>query len=216
VRSERVTALHGSYSPVVSALVGRIVHETEQRLLTERGLHSNALYDAFVRARRRAKGPLVAVDATTMLVNTSAGTVVASADREQLWHWARSGVGTRLAAGTTLDLESGATAIRCEQVFDGPDRVGALIWLTPASQQSLPARYAYAYSLTASERSIAEHVAAGLTNRETAAALFISTHTVDYHLRQIFRKLNLQSRVELARLIANERLQRPVERRVPN
>ncbi|HEX5121488.1 MAG TPA: LuxR C-terminal-related transcriptional regulator [Pseudonocardiaceae bacterium] len=57
--------------------------------------------------------------------------------------------------------------------------------------------------LTASERGVAAHVADGLTNRETASALFISVHTVDFHLRQIFRKLDLRSRVELARLVAD-------------
>jgi DNA-binding CsgD family transcriptional regulator len=56
--------------------------------------------------------------------------------------------------------------------------------------------------LTVSERSVAEHVANGLTNRETGSRLFISAHTVDYHLRQIFRKLDLRSRVELARVVA--------------
>jgi DNA-binding CsgD family transcriptional regulator len=61
---------------------------------------------------------------------------------------------------------------------------------------------AYWTVLTDSERSVAECVATGLTNRETAAELFISPHTVDYHLRQIFRKLDLDSRVELARVVA--------------
>jgi DNA-binding CsgD family transcriptional regulator len=105
-------------------------------------------------------------------------------------------------------LDSGATPLRCEQVYDGPAPAGALIWLAPPTEQSLPARYAYAFALTASERSVAEHIAAGLTNRETAAALFISPQTVDYHLRQIFRKLNLQSRVELARLVPKHPRQR--------
>lgn len=213
-----ITSADPTYSPVVPALVGRIVHETEQRLLADRGLHSSALYDAFVHARRRAKGPLVALDGTTMFANTAAGTSVASADRELLWQWAQNSVTSRFASPHGLDLQSGATPIRCEAVYDGPRQVGSLIWLTAPTEESLPARYAYAYALTASERSIAEHVAAGLTNRETAATLHISPHTVDYHLRQIFRKLNLQSRVELARLIGRHRASdespstRPVER----
>ncbi|WP_238155474.1 response regulator transcription factor [Kribbella soli] len=59
--------------------------------------------------------------------------------------------------------------------------------------------------LTDSERTIAEQVARGLTNRETAAMLFLSPHTVDYHLRQIFRTLGVQSRVELARIVERTR-----------
>jgi DNA-binding CsgD family transcriptional regulator len=56
-------------------------------------------------------------------------------------------------------------------------------------------------SLTEAERNIAQQVARGLTNRETAALLFLSPHTVDYHLRQIYRKLSVQSRVEMARAV---------------
>jgi DNA-binding CsgD family transcriptional regulator len=56
--------------------------------------------------------------------------------------------------------------------------------------------------LTAAERRVADLVSEGLTNREAASLLVVSPHTVDYHLRQIFRKLQIQSRVELARLIA--------------
>lgn len=178
------------------ALVGRVAYETEQRLSTDRGRQSRALFDAFIAARRCAKGPLVAVDPNTMFINAAAGTLVGSADREQLWLWAQHAATTRVS-----DLESGAVATRVQQVIDGGSVVGALVWLQPPLEQSLPARYAYAFALTASERSVAEHVATGLTNREVAAALSISPHTVDYHLRQIFQKLNLQSRVELARLV---------------
>jgi DNA-binding CsgD family transcriptional regulator len=54
--------------------------------------------------------------------------------------------------------------------------------------------------LTPAERIVAGLVAEGLTNRDVAARLFLSRHTVDFHLRQIFRKLDIRSRVELARL----------------
>ncbi|MGK5555760.1 helix-turn-helix domain-containing protein, partial [Actinomadura kijaniata] len=52
----------------------------------------------------------------------------------------------------------------------------------------------------AQQRQIAALVAAGATNREIAARLMISTRTVDGHLRNIFTRLGLRSRVELARL----------------
>ncbi|MCP2260038.1 regulatory protein, luxR family [Streptoalloteichus tenebrarius] len=53
--------------------------------------------------------------------------------------------------------------------------------------------------LSDTERRIADLVGQGLTNRQVAARVFLSPHTVNYHLRQIFRKLDVRSRVELAR-----------------
>jgi DNA-binding CsgD family transcriptional regulator len=53
--------------------------------------------------------------------------------------------------------------------------------------------------LTASERRIAELVAAGKSNKETAATLFISVHTVEDALKRIYRKLGVRSRTELSR-----------------
>ncbi|HEX3539922.1 MAG TPA: helix-turn-helix transcriptional regulator [Acidimicrobiales bacterium] len=55
-------------------------------------------------------------------------------------------------------------------------------------------------SLTDAERRVADLVARGLSNPEAAKRLFLSRHTVDFHLRQVFRKLNIGSRVELSRL----------------
>jgi DNA-binding CsgD family transcriptional regulator len=54
--------------------------------------------------------------------------------------------------------------------------------------------------LTDTQRMVAELVIDGLTNRGVGAQLFLSPHTVDFHLRQIYRKLGIRSRVELARL----------------
>ncbi|MDQ6852651.1 MAG: helix-turn-helix transcriptional regulator, partial [Actinomycetota bacterium] len=56
-------------------------------------------------------------------------------------------------------------------------------------------------SLTETEHRVATTVAEGLTNSQTGARLLQSRHTVDFHLRQIYRKLDISSRVQLTRLV---------------
>lgn len=53
-------------------------------------------------------------------------------------------------------------------------------------------------SLTAAERRVADAAAAGATNREVAARLFLSPKTVEMHLGRVYRKLDIGSRGELA------------------
>ncbi len=57
-------------------------------------------------------------------------------------------------------------------------------------------------AMTDSELAVARLVAQGLTNREVAERLFVSQHTVSGHLRHVFAKLDVNSRVELTRLAA--------------
>jgi DNA-binding NarL/FixJ family response regulator len=54
-------------------------------------------------------------------------------------------------------------------------------------------------ALTGREREIADLVAAGRTNREVAEQLVLSPKTIEAHLRNIYAKLGVRSRVELAR-----------------
>jgi ATP/maltotriose-dependent transcriptional regulator MalT len=54
-------------------------------------------------------------------------------------------------------------------------------------------------SLTETERAVANLVAQGFTNRQVAGQMFLSPHTVGFHLRQVFRKLGIHSRVDLVR-----------------
>ena len=56
--------------------------------------------------------------------------------------------------------------------------------------------------LTASERRLAELVAAGRSNKEAAAALFVTPKTVETKLSRIYAKLGIHSRAELARRLA--------------
>jgi DNA-binding NarL/FixJ family response regulator len=55
--------------------------------------------------------------------------------------------------------------------------------------------------LTAQQFQIARLVAAGATNREVAAQLFLSPRTVDHHMRNIFTRLGIRSRIELTRVV---------------
>ena len=55
-------------------------------------------------------------------------------------------------------------------------------------------------SLTDTERRVADLVAQGLSNRQVSNRIFLSTHTVAFHLRHIFWKLGITSRVQLARI----------------
>ena len=61
-----------------------------------------------------------------------------------------------------------------------------------------------AESLTASERRIAEMAAEGRTNRDIAQALFVTQKTVEMHLSNAYRKLDIRSRNELPARLATE------------
>ncbi|HET7450857.1 MAG TPA: AAA family ATPase [Gaiellaceae bacterium] len=68
-------------------------------------------------------------------------------------------------------------------------------------------------SLTERELEVAHLVVERMTNPQIAATLFLSQKTVQAHLRNIFRKLNVPSRVELARAV--ERAERTADERRP-
>ncbi len=55
-------------------------------------------------------------------------------------------------------------------------------------------------ALTAQESQVASFVASGLSNREVATKLFLSPRTIDFHLRNVFAKTGISSRIELTLL----------------
>ena len=56
--------------------------------------------------------------------------------------------------------------------------------------------------LTSQELQIARLLAEGRTTREAAAAAFLSPKTIEYHLRNVYRKLDVRSRAELSESMA--------------
>ena len=53
-------------------------------------------------------------------------------------------------------------------------------------------------ALSGAERQVAEQAAAGKSNKQIAAALFISEKTVEMHLSNVYRKFGIRSRAQLA------------------
>jgi DNA-binding NarL/FixJ family response regulator len=59
-------------------------------------------------------------------------------------------------------------------------------------------------ALTPQERRVAAAVQRGASNRAIAADLFLSPKTVEFHLRQIYRKLDVHSRTQLVAALAEK------------
>jgi DNA-binding NarL/FixJ family response regulator len=59
-------------------------------------------------------------------------------------------------------------------------------------------------SLTASEKRVANFAAEGLSNKDIAQALFVTTKTVEVHLSNVYRKLGIGSRTELPQALGGE------------
>jgi DNA-binding CsgD family transcriptional regulator len=93
--------------------------------------------------------------------------------------------------------EAGAATLRAAlQTFDD---LGTELWAERAKRElarGMSNRQG-GQALTPAERRVAELAVSGMTNRDIAAALFISPKTVEVNLSRIYRKLKVHSRVEL-------------------
>jgi DNA-binding CsgD family transcriptional regulator len=182
------------------------------RMVDRAAVAERVLLEQFFRARRRARGPILAVNGRELLTNAAAAGLVRPEDRARIWNWATNAIESNEFATRELHVGTSTFAARCEPVRVGGDVVGALVHLDELARQPKTMGGARRVrstgrpklgwaSLRSSELGIADLVADGLTNREIAARIFVSPHTVDFHLRQIYRKLSITSRIELTRMV---------------
>ena len=96
-------------------------------------------------------------------------------------------------------------------IFDG---LGAPLWADKARAElaRIGGRTPAGENLTPTEAKIAPLVARGLTNREVAAELVVTVHTIEAALTRIYAKLGVRSRTELSRRLAG----RPLDRAGPS
>jgi DNA-binding CsgD family transcriptional regulator len=89
------------------------------------------------------------------------------------------------------------------------ERIGAALWAERARAElrRISGRAAIPGALTPAEERVAALVAEGKTNREVAAALFLSERTVEGHLSHVFGKLGVRNRSELAPALASRQTQ---------
>ena len=85
---------------------------------------------------------------------------------------------------------------RSETIFH---ELGAQLWAEKAAAElrRISGRRRGSASLTETEERVARLAAAGRSNKQIAAELLISVHTVGAHLSQVYRKLGISSRSEL-------------------
>jgi DNA-binding CsgD family transcriptional regulator len=102
---------------------------------------------------------------------------------------------------------------RLREALASFERLGADPWAAQARRELRAAgarrRPAGDDSLTPQELRVAAAVARGASNREVAAELFLAPKTVEFHLRQIYRKLGVRSRAQLAARLAREATPEP-------
>jgi len=123
---------------------------------------------------------------------------------------------TLLAAGSIRRRAREKRAARenldeAHRIFDS---LGARLWASRARDElaRISGRRPAASDLTTTETRLAALAAEGLSNKEIAAALHISIHTVEAHLTRIYRKLGIRSRAALARrLNSSQVLSGPAE-----
>jgi DNA-binding CsgD family transcriptional regulator len=114
------------------------------------------------------------------------------------------------AQAVTLSVQTGRGPVRVEVSASG-DGAGRAVVLAP-DRPPLGPQVPASWGLTPRESDIVEHLTLGKTNAAIADALFVSQHTVEWHLRAVFEKLGVQNRQEVMAALFRHTLLPDIER----
>lgn len=136
-------------------------------------------------------------------MNAAARALVASLRHgEAALERAVAGASGAALGGTEVELTSGATAtLTARATVPGGDATVTAVALTLRTPRRTELPAPLRPLLTARERDVAELVADGLRDTDIAQRLFLSPHTVKQHVRAVYAKLGVRSRVDLTRLV---------------
>jgi sigma-54 dependent transcriptional regulator, acetoin dehydrogenase operon transcriptional activator AcoR len=191
-------------STLMLPLARRAAHEIEERLLDDTGFAERVMMRRFLRERSGGKHPMLVANSRVVVANTAAERLVRPEDEARLRHHAEVVMAGASADVAQIVLTNGnPVSLRCEPILDGSVVVGVVVHLEDEARSKNRPVLGLA-GLTDTERTIADLVAEGLTNRQIAERVFVSRHTVDFHLRSVFRKFDVTSRIELTRHIVGQ------------
>lgn len=203
-------------NPLMLTVACQAVRDIESRLTRQWTSVECDLEARFMSARRRTRGGVALVSSVNLFTNAAASRFFAESTQPQLWEFASKALLSRGSTNTIFRFCDGMDVhVTLEPVFDERELVGVIIRLPLASSRDRALNSpvgsvtspnpceSYSTRLTEAERAVAELVVKGLTNREAATQLYLSPHTVDSHLRHIYWKFGINSRVQLARTIGS-------------
>jgi DNA-binding CsgD family transcriptional regulator len=188
VRLLRADGRAADASSVAATLGKAAVGQPQNALLTASARHARALAEADPDLARQA-AEMHADDPRPLIraeVMEDAGRLLPAAGRDAAIEYLDAALKLYATAGAVQDTA----------------RVRGLLRARGVRRLSRPAADSDWPELTESEQAVVRLVAEGATNRQVGERLFISPYTVNSHLRHIFSKLDIRSRVELARLAA--------------
>lgn len=131
IGSLNLTVRYSDTSSVLLAWVTDVAAEIEQALLTDASPHEQLLMNAYLKANRDARHPVLCLNAHTAISNSPASRLLSPVDQVMLWEVA-SKVLQSPDANASVTLANGlSVSIDVDAVTDGTHSVGAVIRLKP-------------------------------------------------------------------------------------